>query len=123
MSNLAPKIKIRLFRAPCIYRCEELVMVIAASNTITIHAMPGKSDVVGAWLENIVSSLQETSGCLSYSAVQSHSEPDLWLVTAHWCTSQAMESHFRSPAQEKYSELMGLKVVRSLEFNCHSLIQ
>jgi quinol monooxygenase YgiN len=98
-------------------------MIIAATNTITIHAIPGTSDAVGALLNDMIFDLRETKGCLSYTAVQSHSKPDLWLVTAHWCTSQAMEIHFRSPAQEKYAELMGLKVVRSLEFNSHYLSQ
>lgn len=95
-------------------------MIIAATNTVTVHAMPGENHVVGALLNDMISDLQETSGCLSYSAVRSHSQPNLWLVTAHWGTSQAMETHFLSPAQEKYGELMGLRVVRSLEFNCHN---
>lgn len=98
-------------------------MIIAATNTITIHAIPGKSEVIGALLNDMIFDLRDTAGCLSYAAVQSHSKPDLWLITAHWCTSQAMETHFHSPAQETYAQLMNLNVVRSIEFHCQSLNQ
>lgn len=93
-------------------------MFIAASNTVTIHAAPGQVDAVGVMLHDMIGSLRDSSGCLSYTAVQSHCNSNLWIVTGHWLTQSDMESHFHHPVQEKYAVLLSCESVRSIEFNC-----
>lgn len=93
-------------------------MFIAATNTITIHSAPGQVNAVGVLLLEMICSLRDSSGCLAYTAVQSHYKPNLWIVTGHWLTQLDMERHFHNPAQEKYAELLSCESVRSIEFNC-----
>ncbi|EJN23316.1 hypothetical protein PMI35_04675 [Pseudomonas sp. GM78] len=96
-------------------------MFIAATNTVTIHAAPGQVEAVGLMLREMIGSLRDSSGCLSYSAVQSHCNSNLWIVTGHWLTPSDMENHFHNPAQEKYAALLNCESVRSIEFNCQLL--
>ena len=94
-------------------------MFIVATNTVTIRAVPGRADAVGVLLREMLCALRECSGCLSYAAVQSHCEPNLWIVTGHWLTQPDMENHFHSPVQEQYAYLLNCESVRSIEFNSH----
>jgi len=95
-------------------------MFIAATNTVTIYALPGHANVVSPLLFEIAETLRDIAGCISYTAVQSHYDPDLWIVTGHWKTQSQMTEHFNSSAHDKYAELLNSKAIRSLEFNCQS---
>jgi quinol monooxygenase YgiN len=92
-------------------------MLIAATNTVTIRAVPGQAEAVGVLLHEMIDSLRNSLGCLSYAAVQSHCEPTFWIVTGHWLTQSDMENHFHSPVQEKYACFLNCGSVRSIEFN------
>ncbi|MFJ7795690.1 putative quinol monooxygenase [Pseudomonas sp. NPDC096950] len=96
-------------------------MNIAATNTVTIHVIPGQYEVVGTLLQTMVDTLRKSTGCLSYAALQSHFEPGLWIVTAHWDSPHDMETHFHNAAQEKYAELLNCTLIRSIEFHSQSI--
>lgn len=93
-------------------------MFIAATNTVTVHAAPGQAGAVGALLRSMIAALRDSSGCLAYTAVESHCTSDLWIVTGYWSTQSDMDNHFHNPAQEKYADLLNGKAVQSIEFNC-----
>lgn len=93
-------------------------MFISAINTVIIHAVPHQAVAVGAMLSDIIYALQNSPGCLAYTAIKSHCKPDLWIVTGHWLSQLDMDDHFHNPAQEKYADLLNCKFVRSIEFNC-----
>lgn len=93
-------------------------MLIAATNTVIIHAAPRQTVAVGVMLNNIICALRNCPGCLAYTAIKSHCEPNLWIVTGHWLSRLDMDDHFHNPAQEKYANLLSCKSVRSIEFNC-----
>jgi quinol monooxygenase YgiN len=93
-------------------------MIIAATNTVTIHTAPDQAFTVGAILNEMIYALRKSQGCIAYTAIKSHCEPSLWIITGHWLTQIDMENHFHDPAQEKYADLLSCRYIRSIEFGC-----
>jgi len=92
-------------------------MFIEAINTVQVHATSGRSDIVGAQLANMVETLRDTPGCLSYAITRSHLNVDVWIVSGHWESKEAMEVHFNHPALNDFTDLLACNVVRRIDFN------
>lgn len=69
-----------------------------AISIIEVYAVQGSSESLEGPLSSLVDTLGKTPGCVSYSAVRSHSQPNLWIVTGLWESGQTMEEHFSHPA-------------------------
>ncbi|WP_175500161.1 antibiotic biosynthesis monooxygenase family protein [Pseudomonas sp. NFACC02] len=69
-----------------------------AISIIEVYAVQGSSESLEGPLSSLVDTLRKNPGCVSYSAVRSHSQPNLWIVTGLWESGPTMEEHFSHPA-------------------------
>ena len=86
-------------------------MATKAINVIEVFAVSGQANGLKIPISSLVDSLRETSGCLSYTAVQSAANQDLWIITGHWESTAAMESHYQHPVLTRFAQLL----------DCHSV--
>ena len=93
-------------------------MNIAATNWVTIRAMPGQAHAVGAMLAPMLEQLRGADGCLSYIATQSAHDPDRWSVVGNWSGQRHMNAHFQHRALEAYGQLLQGAIIQSIGFDC-----
>lgn len=93
-------------------------MDIAATNWVTIRAVPGRSAAIGAKLGPMLEQLRSAEGCLSYIAAQSPHDPDLWSVVGNWSDHVQMTAHFDNQALNTYGQLLEASIIQSIGFDC-----
>jgi quinol monooxygenase YgiN len=89
-------------------------MATKAINVIEVFAVSGQANGLKIPISSLVDSLRETSGCLSYTAVQSAANQDLWIITGHWESTAAMESHYQHPVLTRFAQLLGCHSVNTI---------
>ncbi|NBB09859.1 antibiotic biosynthesis monooxygenase family protein [Pseudomonas sp. SLFW] len=97
-------------------------MRIAAINTVTVKTKPGQTAHVLSVLSEMTEQFHAQSGCLSYGAVESKSQPALLVVTGHWSCPDCMNGHFLNPALQTFSTLLESNIVYSLSFH-HTVLE
>lgn len=95
-------------------------MLAAAISTVEVHAMFGRSEMVGVQLSKMVDTLRDTTDCLSYLLTCSEVDVHVWTLTGHWHSPQAMQAHFNHPAFNGFMALLHCYGVRRIEFNSAS---
>jgi heme oxygenase (mycobilin-producing) len=96
-------------------------MLAVAISTVEVHASFGKSETVGVQLFEMVEMLRDSSDCLSYLLSRDEVDGNLWIITAHWQSADAMQAHFKHPAFDGFMALLHRCLVRRIEFNSEHL--
>lgn len=85
--------------------------MIEAISIIEVYAVRGLANRLEAPLSVLVSNLRNAAGSISYHAVQSPANSDLWVLTAQWESKKAMEDHYDHPALGGVMKLLGCDTV------------
>ncbi|MFJ3485002.1 antibiotic biosynthesis monooxygenase family protein [Pseudomonas sp. NPDC090202] len=85
--------------------------MIEAISIIEVYTVRGLANRLEAPLSALVSHLQNTAGSISYHAVQSPANSDLWVLTGQWESKKAMEDHYDHPALSGVMTLLGCNTV------------
>lgn len=72
-------------------------MHLVAISTVEIHTIDSRAGPLQARLSALVETLQNLSGCTSYSLTRCSSRPDVWIITGYWNALATMEAHFNLP--------------------------
>jgi quinol monooxygenase YgiN len=67
------------------------------SNIVLLYAAEGKSALLGAALNELVTLTRQESGCAICELNQSTAEPDTWMVYERWRGQAAFDSHMKQP--------------------------
>ena len=78
---------------------------------VLIPAKPGKGDALGKALTALLEPTRKETGCISYDAHRSNSDPDLWMMYETWESDAALDAHMKTPhlvdfAEKKMPELV-----------------
>ncbi|EJZ58822.1 MULTISPECIES: antibiotic biosynthesis monooxygenase family protein [Pseudomonas] len=87
-------------------------MKTGAVNVIEVLAVSGQSQDLRAPIDRLLQTLGEVPGCLSYQAVRSLADADLWIITGYWESTAAMRAHFAHPALNDLERLLDCRAVK-----------
>ena len=92
-------------------------MFIEAISTIRFRSAPEHATDLGCELKSIVGDIGAGPDCISYLVARCTIDKDVWVVSSHWSSRNAMEQHFTDPELRRFMELLAGKAVRRIEFN------
>lgn len=92
-------------------------MFIEAINTLHIRAAHGHVETLGEQLQDIVTAIGPVQGCLNYLVARCRVDMEVWVVSSHWTTRHAMETHFEDPSLKSFIELLTSRTVTKIHFN------
>ncbi|MPQ69717.1 MULTISPECIES: antibiotic biosynthesis monooxygenase [Pseudomonas] len=96
-------------------------MHLVAISTVEIHARDSCSTALQARLNALVETLQNLSGCTSYSLTRCSSRHDVWIMTGYWNASATMEAHFSLPCLADLFALTLERLADTLKFGTFML--
>jgi|GEM_PF-1073457 len=91
-------------------------MHVIAISTVEIHAAGSRSTVLQARLNALLETLQDLSGCTSYSLTHCSSRHDVWIMTGYWSALASMEAHFNLPCLADLFTLTTERLADTLRF-------
>lgn len=92
-------------------------MPVESISMLHITAMPGQTELLGARLSSLTEGSSVLSGCLSSFVAQSDQSRDIWVVSRQWGSQSAMMRHLEDPALDWFFQLLGQRLVKSVEFS------
>jgi quinol monooxygenase YgiN len=95
----------------------DLIMLIAAINTVEIDAAPGRAGEVRTKLPVIVHALLGSTGCIGYSVADNHAIENSWIVSGFWQSESQMQAHFDSPELVGFMSMLSDGMAIRMNFN------
>lgn len=97
-------------------------MHLVAISTVEIHAKDSSSTALQARLSALLETLQNLSGCASYSLTRCSSRHNVWIMTGYWNAQAAMEAHFSLPCLTDLFALTLERLADNLKFGTFMLV-
>lgn len=85
------------------------------SNIVLMYAAEGKSALLGAALNELVTLTRQEPGCAVMELNQSADEPNTWMVYERWRGQAALDSHMQQPYVAAFLEKLGDLAARAPE--------
>jgi quinol monooxygenase YgiN len=95
----------------------------AATNTVEIHAVPGRSVALQRRLQALLAILQSRSGCALYSLRRSAEDEHVWILQGYWHSSADMWRHFEMQCLAQLFEMTTDRLASALLFETCALLQ
>jgi quinol monooxygenase YgiN len=92
-------------------------MSVETINLVHLHAEPTYTEQLGMELESIIDELGPIEGCTDYFVVRCRQDSSTWIVSSHWQTQKAMETHFQESSVSAFIELLSSCQVRRIQIN------
>ena len=77
----------------------------------TLRAANGKSEMLGAALQELVSPTRAETGCLSYELHRGKDDREIWVVYERWNSPTDADAHLAQPYVQKFITRLGDLVV------------
>ena len=67
------------------------------ANVATLKAFPGKSEMLGNALTQLLAPTRLEDGCRAYEVHRSSRDHDVWMVYERWISEGAADAHLKQP--------------------------